>query len=99
MLFRTRAATDESNTISSIKLLDSSLSEIMIYFPREIFVAFVNQNSVYAFANDTIYVYNITGKLATGQSKLDSSIQSAKKISSKYAVVWDASTSYLYQLG
>lgn len=96
MLFSTRGNSDD-NTISSVKLMDGALSEIMIYFPREIFAAMVNQNSVYAFANDTIYIYNVTGK-ATGTIKLDSPITSAKKISSKYAVVWDSATSYLYQL-
>lgn len=97
MLFATRLKTD-SNTISSVKLMEASLSEIMIYFPREIFTAMVNQQSVYAFASDTIYIYNIAGK-ATGTVKLDLPITSAKKISSNYAVIWDASTSYLYKLG
>jgi hypothetical protein len=97
MLFSTRSNSD-TNTISSVKLMDGSLSEIMIYFPREIFAAIVNQNSVYAFANDTIYVYNVAGK-ATDTIKLDTPIVSAKKVSNKYAVIWDSTTSYLYQLG
>ncbi len=96
MLFSTRTNADQG-TISSVKLMDGSLSEIMIYFPREIFAAMVNQNNVYAFANDTIYIYNVTGK-AAGTVKLETPVTSAKKISDKYAVIWDKSTSYLYQL-
>jgi hypothetical protein len=96
MLFSTRSNSD-ANTISSVKLMDGSLAEIMIYFPREIFTALINQNNVYAFANDTIYIYNVTGK-ATDTIKLDSPITSAKKVSNQYAIVWDSATSYLYQL-
>ena len=97
MLYRTRTSSDESGAISSVKLVDSSLAEIMIYFPREIFAAMVNQKGVYAFANDTIYVYNTTG-LLTRTVKLDSPITGAKKINNQYAVVWDASSSYIFQL-
>lgn len=95
MLFSTR--THRTDTISSVKLIDSSLSETMIYFPREIFSAMVNQNGVYAFSRDTIYTYGPDGKSA-GIQKLNSPIRAAKKIDSQYAIAWDASTSYLYQL-
>lgn len=97
MLYKTRASSDETGTISSIKLLDSTLSEIMIYFPREIFTAIINQNSIYAFAKDTIYVYNNSGQV-TKTIKLDTPIEAAKKISNKYAIVWDASSSYIFKL-
>jgi hypothetical protein len=97
MIFSTRTTSGDAGTISSVKLMDNSLSEIMIYFPREIFAAMVNQNNVYAFANDTIYIYNVTGK-ATDTVKLDSPITSAKKVSNNYAVIWNSATSYLYQL-
>ena len=97
MLYKTRSSSDEAQTISSVKLLDASLSEIMIYFPREIFTAMINQNGVYAFAKDTIYVYNNSGQV-TKTIKLDAPIEGAKKIGNKYAIIWDASTSYIFQL-
>jgi hypothetical protein len=97
MLYKTRSSSDEADSISSVKLLDSSLSEIMIYFPREIFTAIINQNGVYAFAKDTIYVYNNSGQV-TKTIKLDTPIEAAKKVSNKYAVIWDASSSYIFQL-
>lgn len=97
MLYKTRSSSNEADTISSVKLLDATLSEIMIYFPREIFTAIINQNGVYAFANDTIYVYNNSGQV-TKTVKLETPIQAAKKISSKYAIVWDSSTSYIFEL-
>ena len=97
MLYKTRSSSEETDTISSVKLLDSTLSEIMIYFPREIFTAIINQNGVYAFAKDTIYVYNNSGQVMK-TIKLDLPIEAAKKISNKYAVVWDASSSYIFQL-
>lgn len=34
MLYKTRTNSDAVSTISSVKLLDSTLSEVMIYFPQ-----------------------------------------------------------------
>jgi len=99
MLYKTRSDTEDALTISSAKLLDSSLAEVMIYFPREIFSAMITQDGIYAFANDTIYVYNNQTGEVLRKIKLDSPIADAKKVSDKYAVIWDKTTSYLYALG
>jgi len=98
MLYKTRSDMEDTDTLSSAKLLDTSLSEVMIYFPREIFSAMITQNGIYAFANDTIYVYNNQSGEVVRQTKLESPITNAKKVSDKYAVIWDATASYLYEL-
>ena len=99
MLYKTRSDAEDINTISSAKLLDASLGEVMIYFPREIFSAMITQSGIYAFANDTIYVYNNQTGEVLKKVKLDSPITDAKKVSEKYALIWDNTTSYLYALG
>ncbi len=99
MLYKTRSDSEDLSTISSAKLLDSSLAEVMIYFPREIFSVMITQNGIFAFANDTIYVYNNQTGEVLRKVKLDSPIDGAKKVSDKYAVIWDKTTSYLYALG
>ncbi len=98
MLYKTRAEEEDIDTISSAKLLDASLSEVMIYFPREIFSAMITQNGIYAFANDKIYIYNNQTGEVQKEIELDFPITQAKKISDGYAVIWDETSSYLYAL-
>lgn len=98
MLYKTRSNGEDIDTISSAKLINADLSEVLIYFPQEIFSAMITQNGIYAFAADTIYIYNNqTGEVVRTET-LDSPIRGAKKINDQYAVIWDATASYLYAL-
>ncbi len=98
MLYKTRSDAEDIDTISSAKLINADLSEVLIYFPQEIFSAMITQNGIYAFANDTIYIYNNQTGEVVKEVSLDSPILAAKKVSDQYAVIWDATTSYLYAL-
>ena len=98
MLYVTResGALDQS-AIYNVKYLDEHLNEIAIYFPEAVHYACVTQESIYAFANYNIYVYNNNGELQK-TIEMDKPISAAKKISNQYAVVWDNETSYLLKL-
>lgn len=85
-------------SIESAKLFFPDLSQMIFYLPRGTFSIAVTQNALYAYTENTVSEYRISGELVK-TTKLDYTLTSAKQLSDTLAVCWDKDgKSYLMQL-
>lgn len=97
-LYTTREAqTLDDSAVYSVKVIDETLSEIMIYFPEALNYVCCSTGKVYAFGEYSIYVYDETGELTSTISS-ETPITNAKKLDNGYAVVWDNASSYILKI-
>ena len=95
LLYTTRESqTLDAGKLYSVKVIDETLSETMIYFPEAINYACCSENNVYAFAQNAAYIYDSEGNL-TNTIETESPIKGAKKLSNGYAVVWDQAGTFM----
>ena len=97
ILYETRETALRNEGVSAVKLLNSDLSNMVIYFPEGAIDAFVVPSGIWAFAKNNIYSYTISGQTSKTIASEDP-IEGAKKINNSWAIVWSNSTSYLLKL-
>lgn len=98
MLYTTRSEQALSdNVIYNIKVIDSDLQNIMIYFPEALKYACCSSTKIYAFGENNIYIYDKNGTL-TETIHISNPLTNVVKLSNGYAVLWDNENSYFLKL-
>ena len=99
MMMYTARGTEPENTegLFSIKVLDESFNETMIYFPEAANYICCSESRIYAFGEMNIYVYNIQGE-QINTIELTSPIVKAKSLGNGYAIVEESTASYILKL-
>jgi hypothetical protein len=87
----------QSAEIDAVRLYSTDLSAVHIRLPRNVFYVAVNQNKLYAFTEETAYIYSMDGSLDR-QFSLDTKVTRIKQLSDQVVVLWDSQKSYIMQL-